>query len=149
MKKSPVEIARRGYPMQFNGTNTSKTFVRLLLDFFLPFSWKYTNWWRNANKNPQHCAASKTNDNFTGSGFQCSFLLLWKKNILPYFHYCAYKTLNAISFLGILSQFGEISGELWIFFFTILHKKYITQGSKLFWRSNDNLMHLYDTVQVF
>ena len=73
----------------------------------------------------------------------------YEKNIPPYFHYCAYKTLNAISFLGILSQFGEISGELWIFFFTILLKKYITLRQKLFSMSNDNLMHLYDTVQVF
>ena len=72
----------------------------------------------------------------------------YEKNIPPYFHYCAYKTLNAISFLGILSQFGEISGELWIFFFTILHKKYITLRQKLYWRSNDNLMHLYDTIKV-
>ena len=134
--------------MQFNGTNTSKTFVRLLLDFFCHFL-----------ENIQIDEEMQTKTHNTVLLVKQTIILLgqdssavsycYEKNIPPYFHYCAYKTLNAISFLGILSQFGEISGELWIFFFTILHKKYITLGQKLFWRSNDNLIHLYDTVQVF
>ena len=73
----------------------------------------------------------------------------YEKNIPPYFHYCAYKTLNAISFLGILSQFGEISGELWIFFFTILHKKIYHTGAKTFlkeqWQSHASLSRTTDT----
>ena len=111
MKKSPVEIARRGYPMQFNGTNTSKTFVRLLLDFFCHFL-----------ENIQIDEEMQTKTHNTVLLVKQTIILLgqdssavsycYEKNIPPYFHYCAYKTLNAISFLGILSQFGEISGEL-------------------------------------
>ena len=97
--------------MQFNGTNTSKTFVRLLLDFFCHFL-----------ENIQIDEEMQTKTHNTVLLVKQTIILLgqdssavsycYKKNIPPYFHYCAYKTLNAISFLGILSQFGEISGEL-------------------------------------
>ena len=84
--------------MQFNGTNTSKTFVRLLLDFFCHFL-----------ENIQIDEEMQTKTHNTVLLVKQTIILLGQdssavsycneKNIPPYFHYCAYKTLNAISFL--------------------------------------------------